>query len=85
MGFGRPSSPTATIVKYPRVHSSLEPSIGSSLLTSARTMGKTTGVLDRREAGVRRNRQPLFIAGYVLGLVLIALVIAGLVAIIFHG
>jgi hypothetical protein len=34
---------------------------------------------------VRRNRRPLFMAGYVLGLVLVALVIAGLVAMIFHG
>ena len=48
-------------------------------------MNQTKGVLERREAGVQRNRRPLFMAGYVLGLVLIALVIAGLVALIFHG
>jgi hypothetical protein len=46
---------------------------------------RTARVLDRREAGVRRNRRPLFGAGYVLGVVLVALVIGGLIAFVFHG
>ena len=37
MGFGQPSVFKATIVKYATVHSSLEPSIESSLLTSIPT------------------------------------------------
>ncbi len=46
---------------------------------------RTAGFVDGREAGVRRNRRLLFMAGYVLGVVLVALVIAGLVALIFRG
>jgi hypothetical protein len=34
---------------------------------------------------VSRNRRPMFVVGYVFGVVLVALVIAGLVALIFHG
>jgi hypothetical protein len=39
----------------------------------------------RREVGVRRNRRSLLGAGYVLGIVLLALVVAGLAVLVFHG
>ncbi len=49
-------------------------------------MDRRPGFLDQREAGVvRRNRRPLFTAGYVLGVVMVALMLGGLIVLIFHG
>ncbi len=48
-------------------------------------MGQPARVPYRREVGVRRNRRPLFGAGYVLGVILLVLVAAFLVVLIFHG
>jgi len=38
-----------------------------------------------KEVGVRRNRRPFFGAGYVLGVVVLALVVASLVVLVFQG